>query len=284
MARRARILSTLIASLFLALWVAMPVRAQEQHTLAHAVQPGDTLLDLTLFYGVSSHDLIALNQDLDGPTPIGSGQTVNVPVAFEVASELADATRNGPVTYVVQRGDTLFRIAARFNVGASAIAQANGIYNIDTIYAGQILTIPAEGEVVQPLPPPASDPAEAPLPTLAEGKQIVVSLFQQRTYAYEKGVLLRQFVISSGLPGTPTVKGDFAVYLKYEAQDMSGPGYYLPNVPWVMYFYRGYSLHGTYWHDNFGQPMSHGCVNMRTPEAEWLFQWAPIGTAVRVVD
>jgi len=54
---------------------------------------------------------------------------------------------------------------------------------------------------------------------------------------------------------------------------MSGPGYYLPNVPYVMYFYKGYSLHGTYWHNNFGTPMSHGCVNMRTEEAKWLFEW-----------
>ena len=45
---------------------------------------------------------------------------------------------------------------------------------------------------------------------------------------------------------------------------MSGPGYYLPGVPYVMYFYQGYGLHGTYWHDNFGQPMSHGCVNLPT--------------------
>jgi lipoprotein-anchoring transpeptidase ErfK/SrfK len=49
-----------------------------------------------------------------------------------------------------------------------------------------------------------------------------------------------------------------------------------------MYFYQGYALHGTYWHSNFGQPMSHGCVNMRTPDAEWLYQFAPVGTAVRV--
>jgi hypothetical protein len=41
-----------------------------------------------------------------------------------------------------------------------------------------------------------------------------------------------------------------------------------------MYFYSGYALHGTYWHENFGQPMSHGCVNLRTADAQWLFNWA----------
>jgi hypothetical protein len=55
---------------------------------------------------------------------------------------------------------------------------------------------------------------------------------------------------------------------------MTGDGYYLPDVPYTMYFYGGYALHGTYWHDNFGQPMSHGCVNLETGNAEKLFEWA----------
>jgi len=88
--------------------------------------------------------------------------------------------------------------------------------------------------------------------------------------------------VSTGLPGTPTVTGRYSIYQKAASQAMSGPGYYLPNVPWVMYFYRGYSFHGTYWHNNFGHPMSHGCVNMRTPDAKWLYDWAPIGTLVVV--
>jgi lipoprotein-anchoring transpeptidase ErfK/SrfK len=55
---------------------------------------------------------------------------------------------------------------------------------------------------------------------------------------------------------------------------MIGPGYYLPEVPYTMYFYAGYALHGTYWHDSFGQPMSHGCVNLETGNAQKLFEWA----------
>jgi lipoprotein-anchoring transpeptidase ErfK/SrfK len=76
--------------------------------------------------------------------------------------------------------------------------------------------------------------------------------------------------------------GQFRIYVKYTYDDMAGPGYYLANVPYVMYFYRGYSLHGTYWHDNFGQPMSHGCVNLPTPHAQWLFNWAQVGTMVNI--
>jgi lipoprotein-anchoring transpeptidase ErfK/SrfK len=61
-----------------------------------------------------------------------------------------------------------------------------------------------------------------------------------------------------------------------------GYDYYLEGVPYVMYFYRDYAIHGTYWHNNFGTPMSHGCVNVNTPDAGWLFNWAPVGTVVNV--
>ena len=102
-------------------------------------------------------------------------------------------------------------------------------------------------------------------------------------YAYQDGVLLRAASVSTGLPGSPTVTGDFNVYVKYIAQRMVGPGYDLPDVPYVMYFYQGYGLHGTYWHHNFGHPMSHGCVNLPTSEAEWLYDnFVDVGTPVHV--
>jgi lipoprotein-anchoring transpeptidase ErfK/SrfK len=93
---------------------------------------------------------------------------------------------------------------------------------------------------------------------------------------------VRQIVVSTGLPGTPTVVGQFRIYVKYESTLMTGDDYYLPNVPYTMYFYKGYGLHGTYWHNNFGRPMSHGCVNLPTPEAEWLYGFASVGTLVNI--
>ena len=86
--------------------------------------------------------------------------------------------------------------------------------------------------------------------------------------------------LSTGTWRHPTVVGTFRVYVKYVSTRMRGPGYDLPNVPYTMYFYRGYGIHGTYWHSNFGTPMSHGCVNLSTPNARWLFNWAPVGTKV----
>jgi hypothetical protein len=111
---------------------------------------------------------------------------------------------------------------------------------------------------------------------------IRIDLSQQRLYAYQGQRLVKKFVVSTGLWGTPTVTGTYRIYVKYRSAHMSGPGYYLPNVPYTMYFYKGYGIHGTYWHNNFGTPMSHGCVNMRTPEAGWVFSWAGVGTIVHI--
>jgi len=89
---------------------------------------------------------------------------------------------------------------------------------------------------------------------------------------------VRAFRMSSGLPGTPTVTGEFHIRTKVTSQTMwggQGSMYYnLPGVKWVLYFYEDYSFHGTYWHNNFGKPMSHGCVNMTNTDAKWLFDWA----------
>jgi len=111
---------------------------------------------------------------------------------------------------------------------------------------------------------------------------IDVNLSNQTLEAYEGSVLVRSFVISSGRPATPTVTGTFKIWIKVRMQDMSGPGYYIRDVPWVMYFYGDYGIHGTWWHNNFGTPMSAGCVNMSTEDARWMFNWASVGTVVQV--
>jgi lipoprotein-anchoring transpeptidase ErfK/SrfK len=104
----------------------------------------------------------------------------------------------------------------------------------------------------------------------------------QAAYAFRGQELIRSFIVSTGTWLHPTVTGQFRVYVKYRYADMSGPGYYLPDVPFVMYFYEGYGLHGTYWHNNFGTPMSHGCVNFSIDDAGWLFDFAEVGTLVNV--
>jgi lipoprotein-anchoring transpeptidase ErfK/SrfK len=117
---------------------------------------------------------------------------------------------------------------------------------------------------------------------VSEGRWIDVDTSSQRVTAYQGEEVVRSFVVSTGTSRYPTVSGQYRVYTKLFATDMAGPGYYLPDVPYTMYFYRGYALHGTYWHSNFGTPMSHGCVNLSIPDAKWLFEFASIGTLVNV--
>lgn len=117
-------------------------------------------------------------------------------------------------------------------------------------------------------------------------KHIYVDLTNQRLYAYEGDQIVFNFPISSGKWGlTPT--GEFKFWIKLRYTLMTGGSkalgtyYYLPNVPYTMYFYnesiprtRGFGIHGAYWHNNFGHPMSHGCINLRPSDAEKLYYWA----------
>ena len=115
-----------------------------------------------------------------------------------------------------------------------------------------------------------------------DGRWIDVDLTNQMVYAYEGNSLVNSFVVSTGTWQHPTVTGQYHVYIKYRYKHMSGPGYSLPDVPFTMFFYQGYAIHGTYWHNNFGTPMSHGCVNLSIPDAEWIYNWASVGTLVNV--
>lgn len=118
-----------------------------------------------------------------------------------------------------------------------------------------------------------------------EDRWIEVDLSDQMLYAWDGGQKFLESKISSGLPGTPTPTGEFRIWIKLRATRMEGGSgryyYNLPNVPFTMFFYndqipkyKGYGLHGTYWHNDFGRPHSHGCVNLPTPVAEQIYYWA----------
>lgn len=127
---------------------------------------------------------------------------------------------------------------------------------------------------------------DLPVPTeVASGEHwIDVNLSQQMVYAYAGDTVMNSFLVSTGTAMTPTVTGKFHIYIKLRYTDMTGADYYLPNVPFTMYFYKDYGLHGTYWHHNFGTPMSHGCVNLSIPDAEWLYNFSSVGTLVNIHD
>jgi lipoprotein-anchoring transpeptidase ErfK/SrfK len=259
----------------------------------------------TINLNQAQNTLVALSQQVNIPAAQDKpGRAVEIPAVLDrlrvdVTGELSDgklelsmieteplkpdpdtdppSTYTGKTTtHIVQSGQELGLIAKEYNVTVADIVKMNGIGNPDLLYVGQKLTIPAPG-LYEPTQ------ADAPPAPSVSGKSILVSTGQQRIYAYQDGKLLRSHLASTGLPATPTVLGDYKIYVKYLADDMSGPGYYLPQVPYTMYFYQGYGIHGTYWHNNFGRPMSHGCVNLPTDEAQWFFNWAEVGTPVRVI-
>ncbi len=120
-------------------------------------------------------------------------------------------------------------------------------------------------------------------------KWIEVNLSKQTTTLYSGETALQTFVISSGVQPWPTPTGTFYVWHKNPRQTMTGGSraagdyYSLPNVTWNTYFtHSGVGFHTAYWHNNFGRPMSHGCINMREADAKVVYEFAPIGTMVVV--
>jgi lipoprotein-anchoring transpeptidase ErfK/SrfK len=156
----------------------------------------------------------------------------------------------------------------------SAIAKANGLRNANHIYTGQRLKIPGKSSGG------SSSSGGGSKSSGGKGKWIEVDLSKQKVYALEGNNVVRRMVVSTGTSRYPTPTGKFRIYAKYRSVTMSGPGYHLKGVPYTMYFYRGYALHGTYWHNNFGHRMSHGCINLTKSDAKWLYNWAPKGTQV----
>lgn len=284
-----------LAELGISIDIDSTLQAAKESSASAILQPR-YIVDL----GQAQNGLINLSElvNIDA-APGRMGRAIDIPVVLDrlrvdVTSELADNIieldmievappqndnvnkLEGTTRHIVEKGQELGLIARQYGVDIDDIVSLNNISNPDLLYVGQELTIPAGG-VYMP------SAAEAPAAPTLTGKSIVVSNDKQRIYAYENGQLIRSHLVSTGLPATPTVLGDYKIYVKYVADDMSGPGYFLPQVPYTMYFYRGYGIHGTYWHNSFGRPMSRGCVNLPTAEAQWFFNWAEVGTPVRVI-
>ncbi|MGC9397301.1 MAG: LysM peptidoglycan-binding domain-containing protein [Anaerolineae bacterium] len=261
-----------------------PAMEPAHSTGSYTVKAGETLLTIAARHGLRVSQLAAANglawntwvyagQQLTIPGAVAETPATDEPPAAETATEEEKPATASDGVYVVKAGDNLFRIALRHNVTLAALKAANGLYS-DIVYVGQRLTIPAPGTT------PVAAPAPVPGHGVSGEKWIDVNLSTQTIVAYQGQTAVYSARVSTGLWGTPTVVGTYAIYAKYVSAPMSGPGYYLPNVPHIMYFYKGYGIHGAYWHNNFGTPMSHGCVNLSLADAEWFYNWAPMGTKV----
>jgi len=132
------------------------------------------------------------------------------------------------------------------------------------------------------------EPTPEPLPNAVSGELwIEVNLSSQYMTVWDGSNVLAETYVSTGRDGFDTPPGTFYISYKLEFQTMEGvlggEYYNVPDVPWVMYFTEmGHAIHGTYWHDNFGTPMSHGCVNLPMDFAEWLYGIAESGTRIEI--
>ena len=198
----------------------------------------------------------------DSSSPLPPPEPPVVPMTAARTAPPADQAINQPthqLSHTVQEGDTLGAIAQTYGVSVPPSP----------------MEVPAQPT---PIPSPASPEG------INEERWIDVDLSKQLLTAREGSTPVHSFLVSTGLPATPTPVGQFRIWIKLRYDDMAGAGYYIEDVPFVMYFHEGYGLHGVTWHSNFGHPMSHGCVNQPAEEAEWLFNFADVGTLVNIHD
>lgn len=155
----------------------------------------------------------------------------------------------------------------------------------DELYSGFYYYVPAPH--LRIVPPEETTPLSPDVP--AEDKRIEVNLTWQILSAYEGDQIVMRTQVSTGITSPPvanalptkTPVGEHYIYSKMPSKHM-GIGRLsdtladraLPGVPWTSFFAEGgYAIHGAYWHNNFGWPMSRGCINMRTDEAKWVYRW-----------
>lgn len=244
--------------------------------MLHEVQPKESAASIAAKSGMPVAQFVEMNK-VSPQQRLRPGARYYVP-----AQDGLLASKEVPV-HVVREGDSLEALADRYRSSVKEILSVNELTEKQALVPGTQLLVPAlslhtrignapEGKNGFPL----IDIRD--FPSLTE-KWVEVDLSTQRVVAWEGVRPLRSFVISSGTWRTPTVTGVFRIRAKVPSQRMSGgseetgDAYSLAGVPWVSYFFEAFSFHGTYWHNNFGVPMSHGCINMKTPEAEWLYKW-----------
>ncbi len=185
-----------------------------------------------------------------------------------------------PVLLIVALGVLFFTTSKKTTKAASSCGatSVSGLFDPEEFayFGGEKFKVPLEDQtsLAQVLGAEAEDGE----------RWIEVDLSDQKLTAREGDAVFLETSIATGLPWTPTPTGEFRVWGKFRYTKMEGGRgkyyYYLPNVPYVMFFensdipgFRGYGLHGTYWHNSFGTPRSHGCVNLPTPVAKELFYW-----------
>ncbi len=236
-----------------------------------------------------------------------TGQVVYTAKPTEIASwiNFAPDAAHGTVTLVVDKAKVLQflndkvgaavasppidrKVVTDSATGNQAIIQqgkpGSQIQDVDTLATSVVANLASAQAVSKDI-----SISSAPFKTVTitgTGKWIEVDLSNETTTLWIGNQKVQSFLISSGRAATPTEIGEFAVYDKHPVMTMTGTilgdYYYIPNIKWVSFFDGGEAFHGTYWHHNFGHPMSHGCINMTEADAKVLYDFAPVGTKVIV--
>ena len=269
-----------------------PAPPREEEFQLYTVQPGDTLFRLAGKHGISLTRLMTIN-GFTSEEWLSLGQELLVPKALAPAPQtdfsVTDLHSATPVpemkpgqtrlaVHTVQMGESISDIAELHEVNPGALARLNELQNNSTLEPGRVLRIPTDN-ALELLEGMSQRLDRALYPTLTE-RWVEVDLNEQMAIAYEGARPVKVFVISSGFGDNPTVTGTFRIWVKIAMQDMrggsraAGDSYHVTEVKNVQYFFKDYAFHGTYWHSNFGTPMSRGCINMTEEDAEWLFDWA----------
>jgi LysM repeat protein len=225
--------------------------------------------------------LDTLNEALGAGRYLDAGESVDaLTEALRDQSPASLIVSHEPTAYVVQPGDTLTSISWQVGIPYWHILEANPGVEANTISTGQELAIPSVDDML-------------PLPVI-ENKRIVVSISQQRMWAYEDGKLLYENVISTGIDRSPTQPGYFQVQthdLNAYASiwDLTMPNFLGIYEAWPG-FYNGF--HGLptlsngqiLWADVLGRPASYGCIILDLDAAEQLYQWADDGVVVEIQE
>jgi LysM repeat protein len=193
----------------------------------HVVARGETLSGLGRRYNVSVSALAAANNLLN-PSTIYAGQRLQIPGAATTA-EPGYTPIETAQTYTVAAGDTLASIATRYGVSLWVLAQVNDIGNPSLILPGQVLSVPASNAL--------TSPTAATQLGVPSAKAIVVDVSDQRAYVYENGGLKWTFVVSTGLPGADTWRGDFAIQSKLPVAYASTWDLQMPY--WLGFYWAG---------------------------------------------